>query len=206
MLSLLTKAIIDAGYTPGRDGMAIALDPAASEFHRDGRYEVGGQSLSSEEMIERYSWMIREFPVYSIEDGLGETDTAGWQKMTAALGKRVQLVGDDNFVTNPVFIAFGVDAGIANAALIKVNQIGTVSETLEALAVCRDAGYGAMISHRSGETDDTFIADLAVGSGCGQIKSGAPARGERVAKYNRLLEIAEAAKDLDFGLLPDDDH
>jgi enolase len=206
VLALLTKAIIDAGYTPGRDGMAIALDPAASEFHRDGRYEVGGQSLSSGEMIERYSWMIREFPVYSIEDGLGETDSDGWQKMTAALGERVQLVGDDNFVTNPVFIAFGVDAGIANAALIKVNQIGTVSETLEALAVCRDAGYGAMISHRSGETDDTFIADLAVGSGCGQIKSGAPARGERVAKYNRLLEIAEAAKDLDFGLLPDDDH
>jgi enolase len=206
VLSLLTKAISDAGYTPGRDGVAIALDPAASEFHRDGRYEVGGESLSSEEMIERYSWMIREFPVYSIEDGLGETDTAGWQKMTAALGERVQLVGDDNFVTNPVLIAFGVDAGIANAVLIKVNQIGTVSETLEALAVCRGAGYGAMISHRSGETDDTFIADLAVGSGCGQIKSGAPARGERVAKYNRLLEIAEAAKDLDFGLLPNDDH
>ena len=206
VLALLTKAIIDAGYTPGRDGIAIALDPAASEFHRDGRYQVGGQSLSSEEMIERYSWMIREFPVYSIEDGLGETDTAGWQKMTAALGKRVQLVGDDNFVTNPAVIASAVRAGIANAALIKVNQIGTVSETLEALAVCRDASYGAMISHRSGETDDTFIADLAVGSGCGQIKSGAPARGERVAKYNRLLEIAEAAEDLDFGLLPDDDH
>jgi enolase len=206
VLSLLTKAIIDAGYTPGHDGIAIALDPAASEFHRDGRYEVGGESLSSEEMIERYSWMIREFPVYLIEDGLGETDTAGWQKMTAALGERVQLVGDDNFVTNPVLIRFAVDAGIANAALIKVNQIGTVSETLEALAVSRDAGYGAMISHRSGETDDTFIADLAVGSGCGQIKSGAPARGERVAKYNRLLEIAESAKDLDFGLLPNDNH
>ena len=204
VLALLTKAIIDAGYTPGRDGVAIALDPAASEFHRDGHYEVGGESLSSEEMIERYSWMIRDFPVYSIEDGLGENDTAGWQKMTAALGKRVQLVGDDNFVTNPELIACGVDAGIANAALIKVNQIGTVSETLEALAVCRDVGYGAMISHRSGETDDTFIADLAVGSGCGQIKSGAPARGERVAKYNRLLEIAESAKDLDFGLLSND--
>ena len=203
VLSLLTTAIIDAGYTPGRDGMAIALDPAASEFHRDGRYEVGGESLSSEEMIERYARMIREFPVWSIEDGMGETDTAGWQKMTAALGERVQLVGDDNFVTNPVLIRFGVDAGIANAALIKVNQIGTVSETLEALAVCRNAGYGAMISHRSGETDDTFIADLAVGSGCGQIKAGAPARGERVAKYNRLLEIAEAATDLGFGLVPD---
>ena len=203
VLSLLTTAIIDAGYTPGRDGMAIALDPAASEFHRDGRYEVGGESLSSEEMIERYARMIREFPVWSIEDGMGETDTAGWQKMTAALGERVQLVGDDNFVTNPVLIRFGVDAGIANAALIKVNQIGTVSETLEALAVCRNAGYGAMISHRSGETDDTFIADLAVGSGCGQIKAGAPARGERVAKYNRLLEIEQAATDLSFGLVSD---
>ncbi|HUO40806.1 MAG TPA: phosphopyruvate hydratase, partial [Mycobacterium sp.] len=119
---------------------------------------------------------------------------------TAVLGERVQLVGDDNFVTNPELIAFGVRAGIANAALIKVNQVGTVSETLEALAVCRDADYGAMVSHRSGETDDTFIADLAVGSGCGQIKAGAPARGERVAKYNRLLEIAEHARDLPFGL------
>lgn len=203
VLALLTKSIIDAGYAPGRDGMAIALDPAANAFYREGGYEVDGESLSVEEMVQRYSWMTREFPVYSIEDGMAETDTVGWQKLTAELGERVQLVGDDNFVTNPALIAFGVRAGIANAALIKVNQIGTVSETLEALAVCRDAGYGAMISHRSGETDDTFIADLAVGSGCGQIKAGAPARGERVAKYNRLLEIADAAKDLDFGLLPD---
>jgi enolase len=126
----------------------------------------------------------------------------GWQKLTAALGERVQLVGDDNFVTNPDLIAFAVRAGIGNAALIKVNQVGTVSETLEALRVCRDAGYGAMVSHRSGETDDTFIADLAVGSGCGQIKAGAPARGERVAKYNRLLEIADAKRDMSFGLPP----
>ena len=126
----------------------------------------------------------------------------GWQKLTAALGERVQLVGDDNFVTNPDLIAFAVRAGIGNAALIKVNQVGTVSETLAALRVCRDAGYGAMVSHRSGETDDTFIADLAVGSGCGQIKAGAPARGERVAKYNRLLEIADAKRDMSFGLPP----
>jgi enolase len=203
VLALLTMAIIEAGYTPGRDGVAIALDAAATTFHRDGRYEVDGESLSSEDMIGRYDWMTREFAVYSIEDGMAETDTVGWQKMTAALGERVQLVGDDNFVTSPALIACGVRDGIANAALIKVNQIGTVSETLEALAVCRDAGYGAMISHRSGETDDTFIADLAVGSGCGQIKAGAPARGERVAKYNRLLEIAEATQDLGFGLLPD---
>jgi enolase len=132
--------------------------------------------------------------------GLGETDTAGWQKLTDRLGERVQLVGDDNFVTNPELIACAVSAGIGNAALIKVNQVGTVSETLEALRVCRDSGYAAMISHRSGETDDTFIADLAVGSGCGQIKSGAPARGERVAKYNRLLEIAASAPKHPFGL------
>jgi enolase len=144
--------------------------------------------------------MVDEFPVWSIEDGMGEHDTDGWQKLTEALGDRIQLVGDDNFVTNPDLIGSGVRAGVANAALIKVNQIGTVTETLEALKVCRDAGYGAMISHRSGETDDTFIADLAVASGCGQIKSGAPARGERVAKYNRLLDIATAVPDLGFGL------
>lgn len=200
VLVLLTQAISDAGYTAGRDGVAIALDPAASEFHRAGRYEVGRESLSSEDMITRYSDMVSRFPVWSIEDGLGETDTAGWQNLTAALGGRVQLVGDDNFVTSPEIIAAAVPDGIANAALIKVNQVGTVSETLEALQVCREAGYGAMISHRSGETDDTFIADLAVGSGCGQIKAGAPARGERVAKYNRLLDIAEAAPHRPFGL------
>lgn len=200
VLALLTAAIGDAGYSPGRDGVAIALDPAASEFHRGGCYEVGGESLSSDEMIDRYQRIVAEFPVWSIEDGLGEFDTAGWQKLTAALGDRVQLVGDDIFVTNPELIGAAVRDGIGNAALIKVNQVGTVSETLQALAVCRQAGYAAMISHRSGETDDTFIADLAVGSGCGQIKSGAPARGERVAKYNRLLEIADAAPGVPFGL------
>ena len=200
VLALLTAAIGDAGYSPGRDGVAIALDPAASEFHRGGCYEVGGESLSSDEMIDRYQRIVAEFPVWSIEDGLGEFDTAGWQKLTAALGNRVQLVGDDIFVTNPELIGAAVRDGIGNAALIKVNQVGTVSETLQALAVCRQAGYAAMISHRSGETDDTFIADLAVGSGCGQIKSGAPARGERVAKYNRLLEIADAAPGVPFGL------
>ncbi|TPG36701.1 phosphopyruvate hydratase [Mycolicibacterium hodleri] len=200
VLALLVQAIEDAGYTTGRDGVAIALDPASSEFHRDGRYLVGGESLSSEDMIDRYAEMIDKFPVWSIEDGLGETDTAGWQKLTQTLGERVQLVGDDNFVTNPGLIAEAVAAGIGNAALIKVNQVGTVSETLEALRVCRESRYAAMISHRSGETDDTFIADLAVGSGCGQLKSGAPARGERVAKYNRLLEIAASGPAHPFGL------
>ena len=199
-LALLTKAIGDAGYTAGRDGVAIALDPAASEFHSDGRYRLGWQSLSSDELIDRYTSIVERFPVWSIEDGMGEHDTPGWQTLTKTLGDRVQLVGDDNFVTNPELIASGVRTGVANAALIKVNQIGTVTETLEALKVCRDAGYGAMISHRSGETEDSFIADLAVASGCGQIKSGAPARGERVAKYNRLLEIATAAPNLAFGL------
>jgi enolase len=203
VLALLVHAISDAGYTPGRDGVAIALDPAASEFHRDGRYAVGGESLSSADMIDRYVQIVEKFPVWSIEDGLGETDSAGWQQLTDTLGERVQLVGDDNFVTNPDLIAAAVTAGIGNAALIKVNQVGTVSETLDALRVCRQAGYAAMISHRSGETDDTFIADLAVGSGCGQIKSGAPARGERVAKYNRLLEIAASEPKYPFGLTTD---
>ena len=202
VLALLMQAIRDAGYTAGRAGVAIALDPAASEFHRDGRYRVGGETLSSDELIDRYISIVDEFPVWSIEDGMAENDTVGWHKLTAALDDRVQLVGDDNFVTNPKLITSAVRDGIGNAALIKVNQIGTVSETLEALAVCRQSRYGAMISHRSGETGDSFIADLAVASGCGQIKSGAPARGERVVKYNRLLEIADAAPDLPFGLPP----
>ncbi|BCP18162.1 phosphopyruvate hydratase [Mycobacterium paraintracellulare] len=202
VLSLLVEGITAAGYILGRSGVAIALDPAASEFHRDGRYEVGGQTLSSDDMIQRYAQMVQEFPIWSIEDGMGESDTDGWCALTERLGESIQLVGDDNFVTNPALIRTAVSSGIANAALIKVNQVGTVSETLEALRVCRDAGYGAMISHRSGETCDTFIADLAVGSGCGQIKSGAPARGERVAKYNRLAEIAADSQQCVFGLPP----
>lgn len=201
-LGLLVKAIADAGYPAGREGVAIALDPAASEFHRDDSYQLGWKSISSDALIERYTDIVDRFPVWSIEDGVGERDTAGWQKLTQTLGDRLQLVGDDNFVTNPELIAAGVRAGVANAALIKVNQIGTVTETLDALKVCREAGYAAMISHRSGETDDSFIADLAVASGCGQIKAGAPARGERVAKYNRLLDIASTAPTLDFGLPP----
>jgi enolase len=140
VLALIVHAISDAGYTAGRDGVAIALDPAASEFHRDGRYAVGGESLSSEDMIDRYAQMIDGFPIWSIEDGLGETDTADWQKLTGTLGERIQLVGDDNFVTNPDLIAAAVRAGVGNAALIKVNQVGTVSETLEALRVCRESG------------------------------------------------------------------
>jgi enolase len=199
-LRLLVSAIHDAGYRPGTDGVAIALDPAATGFHQhDGTYLVNGVTHTASQLIDRYEKIIDAFPVYSIEDGLAEDDEPGWTAMTERLGTRIQLVGDDNFVTNPVIIRAAIDKKIANAALIKVNQIGTVTETLDALAVCRESGYAAMISHRSGETDDTFIADLAVACGCGQIKTGAPARGERVAKYNRLLEIAHTHPDLGYG-------
>ncbi|MFT4083296.1 MAG: phosphopyruvate hydratase [Nocardioides sp.] len=194
VLQILVAAIDDAGYRPDRHGVAIALDPAASEFGEHGSYTVAGRRWSSADLIGYYEEIVDRFPIWSIEDGLGEDDSTGWQELTARLGERVQLVGDDNFVTNPRIIEQAIADGIGNAALIKVNQIGTVTETLEAMSLCRQAGYAAMISHRSGETPDTFIADLAVGSGCGQLKSGAPARGERVAKYNRLLEIAGEAR------------
>jgi enolase len=198
VLDTLVGAIKDAGYTPGHDGVAIALDPAASEFYRDGAYHVAGQALSTTDMIGYYGELVDRFPIWSIEDGLAEDDWDGWKAMTERLGERIQLVGDDIFVTNPAIITDAIGRGVANAALIKVNQIGTVTETLEAMRVCRDAGYAAMVSHRSGETEDSFIADLAVGSGCGQLKSGAPARQERVAKYNRLLEIADEHPDLPY--------
>ena len=184
----------------GAEGVSIALDPAASEFRQpDGRYEVAGELLTSAEMIDRYAAIIGRFPVHLIEDGLGEDDDDGWIALTARLGGRTELVGDDIFCTNPGIITRAIDRGIANASLIKLNQIGTVTETLEAMAICRRAGYRQFVSHRSGETEDTFIADLAAGTGCGHLKSGAPARGERVAKYNRLLEIAASA-DLRYGM------
>lgn len=199
VLGVLVQAIDEAGYRPGPDGVAIALDPAASEFYRDDGYFVAGESLSSDDMIGRYESMAATFPIWSLEDGLAEGDWDGWVRLTERLGERLQLVGDDLLVTNPAIIAQAIDRRAGTSALIKVNQIGTVTETLEAMAVCREAGWAQMVSHRSGETEDTFIADLAVGSGCGQIKSGAPARGERVAKYNRLIEI-EAAAALPYGL------
>jgi enolase len=199
-LTFLCQAIDRSGYRTGTDGVAIALDPAASEMFDGEHYRVGTDLLSSQDMVDRYAMIVEKFPVWSIEDGVAETDTAGWQALTAALGDRIQLVGDDNFVTDAALIADGADSGVANAALIKVNQVGTVTETLAALNVCRERGYAAMVSHRSGETTDTFIADLAVGCGCGQLKAGAPARGERVAKYNRLLQIAHAAPHLPFGV------
>ncbi|HSO70888.1 MAG TPA: phosphopyruvate hydratase [Arachnia sp.] len=202
VLELIVAAITDAGYTPGVEGIAIALDPAASEFHQaDGTYRVNGASLSSGDMIARYVAMVDAYPIWSIEDGLGEADTEGWKKLTAALGGRLQLVGDDNFCTNPAIITEAIANGIGNAALIKVNQIGTITETLEAMRICHEAGYGQMVSHRSGETPDTFIADLAVATGCGQIKTGAPARGERVAKYNRLIQIQAHHPELTYGAI-----
>ncbi|WP_019632813.1 phosphopyruvate hydratase [Actinomadura atramentaria] len=198
-LRLLVRAIDDAGYARGRSGVSIALDPAASEFRgEDGVYRVAGAMLTSDDLVERYAALVAEFPIHSTEDGVAEDDDHGWTALTERLGDRVQLVGDDVFVTDPALIEDAAARGTANAALIKLNQIGTVTETLTALDVCRRTGFGAMISHRSGETTDAFIADLAVGSGCGQLKAGAPARGERVAKYNRLLELAAAHPDLPF--------
>ncbi len=199
VLDYLVQAIAAAGYQPGRDGVAIAMDPASSEFYRDGRYHVAGETLSANEMITRYEELIDRYPIRLLEDGLAESDWDGWERLTARLGDRVQLVGDDLLCTNPVTIREAIARGAGNAALIKVNQVGTVTETLDAIAICRDAGWAQLVSHRSAETNDTFIADLAVGSGCGQLKSGAPARGERVAKYNRLIRI-EADEHLPFGL------
>ncbi|RPF28033.1 phosphopyruvate hydratase [Georgenia muralis] len=199
VLALLVEAIEGAGYTAGRAGVAIALDPAASEFYDDGSYRVAGESLTSTEMIERYAQMVADFPVWSIEDGLAEGDWDGWVALTERLAGRAQIMGDDIFVTNPAIITEAIGRKLGSSALIKLNQIGSVSETLEAMRLCRDAGYTQMVSHRSGETEDSFIADLTVGTGCGQLKSGAPARGERVAKYNRLLQIA-ATTDLPYGL------
>jgi enolase len=191
-LELLVSSIQSAGYSAG-DEVAICLDPAASEFFRDGTYELAGEgrSLSSDEMVEYWAAIANGYPVVSLEDGMAETDWDGWLKLTERLGSSVQLVGDDVFVTNPTILREGIDRGVANSILIKLNQIGTLTETLDTITLARDAGYRAVISHRSGETEDTFIADLVVATGVGQIKTGAPARSERVAKYNQLLRIEE---------------
>ena len=201
VLRLLAGAIGRAGYQAGRQGVSIALDLAASEFRQaDGAYLVSGVSLSTGDLIDRLAAITQAFPVHSIEDGLGEDDEDGWIALTARLGGSVELVGDDNFCTNPAIITRAIGLGIANSALIKLNQIGTVTETLEAMAVCRRAGYRQFVSHRSGETEDSFIADLAVGTGSGRLKSGAPARGERTSKYNRLIEIAASTPGLRYGM------
>ncbi|HZU17618.1 MAG TPA: phosphopyruvate hydratase, partial [Candidatus Dormibacteraeota bacterium] len=189
-LRMLLAAIERAGYRPGEQ-VAIALDPAASELYRDGVYELRGEGrrLEAGELVDRYERWVRDYPILSIEDGMAEDDWEGWRLLTERLGARVQLVGDDVFVTSSDRLRHGIERRVANAILIKVNQIGTLTETLETMALARSAGYGTVISHRSGETEDTTIADLAVATGAGMIKIGAPARSERVAKYNRLLVI-----------------
>jgi enolase len=195
-LELLVSAIEAAGYRPGED-VAIALDPASSEFFADGSYQLAGEgrTLSSNELVDYWEDLIDRYPIVSLEDGMAEEDWDGWRTLTARLGQRMQLVGDDVFVTNPVILRRGIERGIANSILIKLNQIGTLTETIETIAIARDAGYRAVVSHRSGETEDALIADFVVATGVGQIKSGAPARSERVAKYNQLLRIEEALGD-----------
>lgn len=198
-LDLLVEAITAAGHTPSPDGVAIALDPAANGFYADGSYRIGGRNVSGSELVGYYEKLVANYPIRSIEDGFDENDHEGWSAMAAALGDTIQLVGDDLYVTDAARIREGAEKKWSNAVLIKPNQIGTVTQTLEAIRTAREAGLACMVSHRSGETGDTFIADLVVGTGVGQIKSGAPARGERVAKYNRLTDI-EAASHLPFGL------
>ncbi len=195
-LELLVEGIEAAGYKPGDDAF-IALDPATSEIYSDGSYvlEHEGRKLSAEEMAGYWSDMTSRYPVISIEDGMDEDDWDGWALLTERLGSSCQLVGDDLFVTNPERLRRGIEAGVGNSILVKVNQIGTLSETLEAITIARAAGYSAVISHRSGETEDTTIADIAVGTGAGQIKTGAPSRSDRVAKYNQLLRIEEELGD-----------
>ncbi|GGO88259.1 phosphopyruvate hydratase [Wenjunlia tyrosinilytica] len=193
-LDLIVEAIKKAGYTPGQD-IALALDVAATEFYKDGSYTFEGKSLSAAEMTAYYAELVAAYPLVSIEDPLNEEDWDGWKTITEQLGDKVQLVGDDLFVTNPERIARGIENNTANALLVKVNQIGSLTETLDAVELAQRNGYKCMMSHRSGETEDVTIADLAVATNCGQIKTGAPARSERVAKYNQLLRIEEILDD-----------
>ncbi|RBY78022.1 phosphopyruvate hydratase [Blastococcus sp. TF02-09] len=193
-LDLIARAVEQAGYTVG-DDIAFALDVAATEFHSEGAYAFEGKQLSAADMAEYYTGLVDAYPIVSIEDPLDEEDWDGWISLTQALGDRVQLVGDDLFVTNPARLADGISRGAANALLVKVNQIGTLTETLDAVNLAHRSSYRSMMSHRSGETEDTTIADLAVATDCGQIKTGAPARSERVAKYNQLLRIEEELDD-----------
>lgn len=189
-LDLIIEAIEAAGFKPGKD-IALAMDVAATEFHKDGKYSFEGKQKSADEMIAYYTELVNAYPIVSIEDPLDEDDWDGWTKMTSELGSKIQIVGDDLFVTNPERLAKGIKHGSANSMLVKVNQIGTLTETLDAVSLAHRNSYRTMMSHRSGETEDTTIADLAVALECGQIKTGAPARTERVAKYNQLLRIEE---------------
>jgi enolase len=191
-IQMIITAVEKAGYKPGQD-ICIALDPAASEFYQEGKYvlKADNSRLTSEEMVTYYGKMISKYPIVSIEDGLAEDDWEGWKILTEQLGRKIQLVGDDIFVTNPKIVAEGIRQGIANSVLIKLNQIGTLTETLETVRMAEKAGYTCMFSHRSGETEDSFLADVTVATNAGQLKTGAPARSERLAKYNQLLRIEE---------------
>jgi len=193
-LDLILEAVEKAGFKPGKE-IALAMDVAATEFHEKGLYNFEGKKLTSDEMISYYAELVGAYPLVSIEDPLDEDDWDGWKKMTSQLGSKIQIVGDDLFVTNPERLSRGIENQTANALLVKVNQIGTLTETMDAVALAHRSGYRSMMSHRSGETEDTTIADLAVALECGQIKTGAPARSERVAKYNQLLRIEEELAD-----------
>ena len=196
-IQVIVEAIKAAGYTPGKDAF-IAIDPASSEFYEDGKYNLAGEGkvLSAKEMVDYYEKLVDKYPIISIEDGMAEEDWDGWKEITDRLGKRIQLVGDDLFVTNTQRLKTGIEKGVANSILIKLNQIGTLTETLNTIEMAERAGYTAVVSHRSGETEDTTIADLVVAVNAGQIKTGAPARTERVAKYNQLLRIEEELGDI----------
>ena len=193
-LKLIISAIEAAGYSPEKD-ILLALDAAASSFYLDGKYKFEGKSLEAKGMIDYYEDIVSRYPVHSIEDGLAENDWEGWKQLTERLDEKIQIVGDDLFVTNPDILMQGIEKGIANAILIKPNQIGTLSETLDAIEMAQHAGYNVVISHRSGETEDSFIADLAVGTNAGQLKSGSLSRSERLCKYNQLLRIEEELGD-----------
>lgn len=201
-LDLVQEAIHQVGAADGT--IYLALDVASSEFYKDGQYHLSSENkvLSAEQLVDTYETLLNDYPIISIEDGLAEDDWQGWSQMTKRLGDKVQLVGDDLFVTNPALLAKGINEKVANAILVKLNQIGTLTETVDALKLARKAGYNAVISHRSGETEDTFIADLAVASGCGQIKTGSLCRSDRVAKYNQLLRIAESTSLPFAGMAP----
>jgi enolase len=195
-IEVIISAIEKADYRPGKD-IAVVLDPAASEFYQNGKYllKADNKNLSSEEMVDYYSGLVAKYPIISIEDALAENDWDGWKILTQKLGNKIQLVGDDIFVTNPKIVAEGIKQGIANSILIKLNQIGTLTETLETISLAKKAGYTCMFSHRSGETEDSFLADITVATNAGQLKTGAPARSERLAKYNQLLRIEEELGD-----------